>query len=185
MSDEQRPKNPPFIASPELCALTDFMEEQKPGAVLSWDDIQEATGVLMDEDGRRKARAAVVRAGHPPPEPVWGVGLHLAEAAIAVSGARRRSAKTMRAASKAAGYAAECIGQFGTELDPRDYERLMHQSVTLAGIAAMAGEEVKAAKRIEDQRKAAVGRSQTQQQTARNAQIETLRRLAGVQKEKS
>ena len=50
---------------------------------------------------------------------------------------------------------------------------------------ATLGEEVKAAKRIEDQRKAAVWRSQTQQQTARNAQIETLRRLAVVQKEKS
>ncbi len=61
---------------------------------------------------------------------------------------------------------------------------LMHQSVTLAGIAAMAGEEVKAAKRIEDQRKAVAEQSKTQQQTARNAQIETLRRLAGAQKEK-
>lgn len=171
-------KQPPFIASPELLSLTDFFEEQKPGAVLTWDEIQEATSVLMDEDGRRKARAAVVRAGHPPPEPVHGVGLHLAEAAIAVSGARRRSAKTMRAASKAAGYAAECIGQFGDDLDPRDYERLMHQSITLAGLAAMAGEEVKAAKRIEKAREAAAETQQTMNHKAREAQLAMLRKLS-------
>lgn len=170
-------KHPPFIASPELLALTNFFEEQRPGAVLTWDDIQEATSVLMDEDGRRKARAAVVRAGHPPPEPVWGVGLHLAEASIAVSGARRRSQKTMRAASKAAVYAAECIGQFGDDIDPRDYERLMHQSVTLAGIAAMAGEEVKAAKRIEKAREAAAAKQQSYAQTARESQLAVLRKL--------
>jgi hypothetical protein len=147
-----------FDPSEDLLKLTDFFAKREPGDKVSWDEIQDATGVVMDDAGKDKARRATVRAGHPEPEPMPGVGLYLACPENCLAATARRLRKGWRELVRMVRHADACRREL--ELDKTTGDHLLHQSANIAGLALAAKQKARETQRLQ---------ATTQEQAAKQA----------------
>lgn len=70
--------------SEDTLKIQAFIDSQRPGAILTYTEIQSATGVRMNTDGKAKLRRACKRARREY-SPVRGSGIRLASAETALS----------------------------------------------------------------------------------------------------